>query len=59
LPVLDQSYSLGRKELKSNAEEDAGREEWGRENDVGSDELGGTESKDGRAHRRTCLYGIQ
>jgi hypothetical protein len=45
--------------LKSKAEEDAGREEWGRENDVGSVEFEGMESREGKAQRRTCLAGVQ
>jgi len=53
-PVLDQSYSFGRNELKSNGNDDVGRAE-GIEKVVGSALCVGMERKVGKAQRSTCL----
>jgi len=51
-PVLDQSYSFGRNELKSNGNDDVGRAE-GIEKVVGSALCVGMERKVGKAQRST------
>lgn len=56
--LRDQSYSFGTKEFRSNVGDDAGCEDEsdiGNVNVVGSAECVGMESRDGSAHRRTCL----